>query len=70
MNAAMMGGIIFVIIGIACFLFPNQIYKHDQRMKRFIKSPNDYRIALFLFGLLFCFLGFSVFVFGITGIMQ
>ena len=66
----MIVGIIFVIIGIVCFLFPKQIYKHDQRMKRFIKSPDDYRVALFLFGFLFCFLGFSVFVFGIIGFMK
>ena len=59
-----------MIVGTCCFLFPKQIYKHDQRMKRFIKSPDNYQVALFLFGFLFCVLGFSVFVFGLTGFMK
>ncbi len=70
MNLGSVVGMIFVVVGVLCIVFQKQIYKRDTRMKRFIKSEDEYRVAIFLFGFVFCFLGLTVFVLSATGFMK
>ena len=48
----LIGGFIFLCIGILCVAFPGVVRKYDSRMTRFIKDEDYYVITTRLFGAL------------------
>lgn len=43
----------FFFVGICLLMFPRQIRKYDQRLTRYIKDEDGYRIALAILGVMF-----------------